>query len=414
MTGNCSPSQVIFKPRNRQANLNERRRLKMARSAHAYMRGSTVKFYEWLESSRGKRVPKGPPIWICGDCHVGNLGPVANASGRVALAIRDLDQTVIGNPAHDLIRLGLSLATAIRSSDLPGVTTALVLEQMAEGYIEALGNGRRGRKPSSTPPAAVRRILERSLKRRWHHLAEERIEDVTPRIPFGKSFWPISAAERAEIHEVFKTTEIRRLVTSLKGRDEEDRVEVLDAAYWVKGCSSLGRLRFSVLIGIGRKKKRRENGFCLIDVKEAVPAAAPRSRTPKMPSDNAERVVQGARMLSPYLGERMLPWRFLNSTVVLRELLPQDLKLEMDQLTRDEAISAARYLASVVGVAHASQLDRKTRQEWQTVLSRNRSKTVDAPSWLWSSVVELVAHHESAYLEHCRSYALEVALRKRS
>ena len=226
-------------------------------------------------------MPQGPPIWICGDCHVGNLGPVANASGRVALAIRDLDQTVIGNPAHDLIRLGLSLATAIRSSDLPGVTTALVLEQMAEGYIEALGNGRRGRKPSSTPPAAVRRILERSLKRRWHHLAEERIEDVTPRIPFGKSFWPISAAERAEIHEVFKTTEIRRLVTSLKGRDEEDRVEVLDAAYWVKGCSSLGRLRFSVLIGIGRKKKHRENGFCLIDVKEAVPAAAPRSRTPK-------------------------------------------------------------------------------------------------------------------------------------
>jgi uncharacterized protein (DUF2252 family) len=386
----------------------------MARSAHAYVRGSTVKFYEWLESSRGKRVPQGPPIWICGDCHVGNLGPVANASGKVALAIRDLDQTVIGNPAHDLIRLGLSLATAIRSSDLPGVTTALVLEQMAEGYIEALGNGGQGRKPSITPPAAVRRILKRSLKRRWHHLAEERIEDVTPRIPFGKSFWPISAAERTEIHEVFKTTEIRRLVTSLKGRDEEDRVEVLDAAYWVKGCSSLGRLRFSVLIGIGRKKKRRENGFCLIDVKEAVPAAAPRSRTPKMPSDNAERVVQGARMLSPYLGERMLPWRFLNSTVVLRELLPQDLKLEMDQLTRDEAISAARYLASVVGVAHASQLDRKARQEWQTVLSRNRSKTVDAPSWLWSSVVELVAHHESAYLEHCRSYALEVALRKRS
>jgi len=78
-------------------------------------------------------------------------------------------------------------------------------------------------------------------------------------------------------------------------------------------------------------------------------------------------------MLSPYLGERMLPWRFLNSTVVLRELLPQDLKLEMDQLTRDEAISAARYLASVVGVAHASQLDRKAREEWQTVLSRNRA-----------------------------------------
>jgi len=34
------------------------------------------------------------------------------------------------------------------------------------------------------------------------------------------------------------------------------------------------------------------------------------------------------------------------------------------------------------------------------------SKSLDAPSWLWSSVVELMASHESAYLEHCRRYAL--------
>ncbi len=96
----------------------------MARSAHGYVRGSTVKFYEWLEDrSRGK-LPEGPPVWICGDCHVGNLGPLADAKGHVLIQIRDLDQTVIGNPAHDLIRLGLSLASASRGSDLPGVTTA--------------------------------------------------------------------------------------------------------------------------------------------------------------------------------------------------------------------------------------------------------------------------------------------------
>ena len=29
-----------------------------------------------------------------------------------------------------------------------------------------------------------------------------------------------------------------------------------------------------------------------------------------------------------------------------------------------------------------------------------------APSWLWSSVVDLLAIHEKAYLEHCRLYAL--------
>jgi uncharacterized protein (DUF2252 family) len=108
----------------------------MGRSAHAYVRGNTVKFYDWLKTSSGGLVPAGPPIWICGDCHLGNLGPVANADGAVEIEIRDLDQTVIGKPAHDLIRLALSMATAARSSDLPGVTTSLILEQMIEGYQE--------------------------------------------------------------------------------------------------------------------------------------------------------------------------------------------------------------------------------------------------------------------------------------
>lgn len=118
----------------------------MARSAHAYVRGNTLRFYQWLESSNAK-LPEGPAIWICGDCHVGNLGPVADANGKVEIEVRDLDQTVIGNPAHDLIRLALSLAMAARSSDLPGVTTALILEQVIEGYCAALGTARTAAKP---------------------------------------------------------------------------------------------------------------------------------------------------------------------------------------------------------------------------------------------------------------------------
>src|SRR5450755_435947 len=213
-------SSDICPPRRRQAVLTSQRRLKMARSAHAYVRGNTVQFYEWLESSTGKLLPQGPPVWICGDCHLGNLGPVADAKGRVKIAIRDLDQTVIGNPAHDLIRLGLSLATAIRGSDLPGVTTALMLEQMMEGYESALANpGKNPRK--SAAPASGQRVLKRALKRRWHHLAEERIEDVRPEIPMGKRFWPVTAAERTEIQRIFKLPEVRDLITSLKNRDKK-------------------------------------------------------------------------------------------------------------------------------------------------------------------------------------------------
>src|ERR1700724_1711785 len=127
-------------PNERTTVLRECRNLKMAASAHAYVRGNTLKFYEWLAAADKSKIPQGPPIWICGDCHAGNLGPVADKDGKTDIQIRDFDQTVIGNPAHDLIRLGLSLAMAARGSDLPGITTAKMLEEMMEGYEEALAD----------------------------------------------------------------------------------------------------------------------------------------------------------------------------------------------------------------------------------------------------------------------------------
>ena len=84
----------------------------------------------------------------------------------------------------------------------------------------------------------------------------------------------------------------------------------------------------------------------------------------------------------------------------MRELLPEDLKLEVDKISREEAMKAARYLAMVVGKAHARQMNPATRTRWRDELGRNRSANLDAPNWLWSSIVELVASHEAAYLEH--------------
>jgi uncharacterized protein (DUF2252 family) len=128
-----------------------------------------------------------------------------------------------------------------------------------------------------------------------------------------------------------------------------------------------------------------------------------------MPRDNAERVVEGARHLSPHLGDRMLSRRLMDKGVFLRELLPQDLKLDIEHLTRAEAMSVARYLSTVVGRAHARQMGTLDGAAWLAELQRNRSRGLDAPSWLWASVVDLVATHEKAYLEHCRRYAMAAA-----
>jgi uncharacterized protein (DUF2252 family) len=138
------------------------------------------------------------------------------------------------------------------------------------------------------------------------------------------------------------------------------------------------------------------NNLCLIDIKEGVLAAAPRAADAKMPRDNAERVVAGGRALSPNLGERMMAGCLFDKSVTVRKLMPQDLKIEIDQLSREQATALAGYLAAVVGRAHARQMDGATRRSWKTELARNCSKTLDAPSWLWLSVVELMAPHGRA------------------
>jgi uncharacterized protein (DUF2252 family) len=234
---------------------------------------------------------------------------------------------------------------------------------MIVGYEEALVNPDSKRKPSGKDTAPIRFVLKQALKRKWRHLAEERIEDVKPSIPLGKCFWTLANGEKREISRLFGSGEVRKLITSLRQRKNKSRVEVVDASYWMKGCSSLGRLRYAVLAQVGGRKK---NDFCLIDIKEAIHAAAPTVPDVKMPRDHAERVVTGARALSPFLGERMIAAELMGKPVVLRELLPQDLKLEMDRLTRDEIVASARFLAAVVGKAHSRQMDTPERNSWMS------------------------------------------------
>ena len=90
---------------------------------------------------------------------------------------------------------------------------------------------------------------------------------------------------------------MRRLATTLKARKDEASIKVLDAAYRRKGCSSLGRLRFAVLVGIGQPPYKGKS-LCLMDIKEAAKAAAPQYPRIQMPRNNAKRVVEGAIHLS--------------------------------------------------------------------------------------------------------------------
>ena len=375
---------------------------KMARSPHAFVRGNTVQHYRWLAQMKAA-LPAGPPVWICGDCHIGNLGPLSDASGHVDIQIRDLDQSVVGNPAHDIVRLALSLASAARGSNLAGITTARIIEVMIEGYeagLAAIDKAETG----IPEPQVVRTVRRQALGRKWHHLARERIGGIVPAIPIGKRFWAPSNDEKWQIGLLLDSPSVKSLILAFNKRSEKARVELVDAAYWVKGCSSLGKARYAALVHLTGERKDK---YSLIDIKEAVASAAPSSTPRSMPKHYGERVVAGARALSPNLGERMAAGNVLERPVVVRELMPEDLKLELDQFSARDAVRAARYLASVVGHAHGRQMQADDRQVWLRELHRHHPADIAAPTWLWNTVVHLLVRHEEAYLKHCRRAAFE-------
>ena len=397
-------------PAHRMATLLARRDLKMARSAHAYVRGSTEKFYEWIASPAGQKVPAGPPVWICGDCHVGNLGPIGHPEGQAVVELRDLDQTVIGNPAHDVVRLALSLAMAARSSDLPGVTTARITEDLVAGY-EAAFEGDEPSESIGDLPEPIRVVMKQAVRRTWQHLFEERLGDDRGTIPIGRRFWPLADDERAAIEALIATEPMRQLVAKLASRADDATIELVDAAFWVKGCSSLGLWRAAALVEVTdrSKKGRKRQQISLVDIKQAVEAIAPWAPDSQVAMSEGDRVLSGARKLAPALGQRMISANLLERSVFVRELLPQDLKVELDRISAEQGRAIAYYLGLVVGRAHGRQLDFASRRAWREEMATHRTKNIDAPSWLWQALVELVAVHEHAYLEHCRRYALAAA-----
>jgi uncharacterized protein (DUF2252 family) len=246
-------------------------------------------------------------------------------------------------------------------------------------------------------------ILREARNRSAKKLVAERLGKETGKIPMGRRFWPLTGEERGAVGKLIATAKVNKLVTSLVSRPNDAGVELLDAAYWVKGCSSLGLWRAAALVRVGG---RRGGALALIDIKEATAPLSPRSARARMPPHQGERVVAGARALSPGLGDRMASASVLERPVFVRELMPQDLKCAVESRGADEARTIGHYLAVVVATAHARQLDPDAAGAWLETFRKENAKNMTAPAWLWAAVVDLVALHEGAYLEHCREHAL--------
>jgi uncharacterized protein (DUF2252 family) len=118
--------------------------------------------------------------------------------------------------------LALSLSLAARGSDLPGVTTAHMMEMMMDGYESALV-APQSSSVTDAKPDCVRVVMRQAARRTWKHLARERLEDLKPTIPRGERYWPISKEEGTAIGRLFQEESVRQLVSTLSSRQDDAR-----------------------------------------------------------------------------------------------------------------------------------------------------------------------------------------------
>ena len=103
-----------------------------------------------------------------------------------------------------------------------------------------------------TPPPQVLKVLRAAGRRSRRNLFDERMGNDPRVIPIGKRFWPLTDEERACGGEARLAREDPQAPSPASPRAKDDApIELLDAAYWVKGCSSLGLWRCAALVQVG-------------------------------------------------------------------------------------------------------------------------------------------------------------------
>src|SRR6266851_5980349 len=231
-----------------------------------------------------------PEGLIVGDLHLENLGIYRGQSGELCFDVNDFDDVGSGPLDLDLKRLCTSALL------LPGLTQGVcanAARTIALAWAEEVAKlgGRFPVLPWTLEKAdgRVRELLEEH----GHKTREELIAKVAPGRAHKRFDDPQKFARPAKpwIQVVEKAfSEYQESLKQLKAPDAPKGCDILDVASQFKGTGSLGRLRFSVLVGDGEERR-------VFELKEARPSVMDAARNRSPPSDRGRAQTASIRRL---------------------------------------------------------------------------------------------------------------------
>ena len=294
-----------------------------------------------------------PEGLIVGDLHLENFGVYRGASGALVFDVNDFDDVGYGPLDFDLKRLCTSALL------LPGLAHGVRLNAaraIAKAWQEELEKmGGRFPIPAWTEEKAEGRVAE-LLRGSGRKTREEMIAKAAPEKGHGKLVQgekfvrPVKQWAHA-VEEAM--AEYLENLKSLKAPDPPKGWEVLDVAYRFKGTGSLGRLRFTALLGQGSERRA-------IELKEARPSALDEARGRAPLRDRARVQTAAIRRLQGDPWPRVAATRFGKVPALGRENEPEEEKVGCDKFAQGDANHVeltfyARQCGQVLARLHARE-----------------------------------------------------------
>jgi len=307
--------------------------------------------WDLFQSSERLSQAAAPEGLIVGDLHLENFGVYRGASGALVFDVNDFDDVGVGPLDLDVKRLCTSamllpgLAQGVRLNAAKAIARAWAEEieklggrfpippwdeKKAEGRVQALLHEK--------APKTRQEMVAKCAPEKGHAKLLQNEKFVRP----VKSWIDVAKAAAAEYLEALK---------QLKAPDPPKDCEVLDIAYRFKGTGSLGRLRFTALLGHGNERR-------MIELKEARSSAMDDAR-------GREELLNRARVQTAAI-RRMQgdPWPRVAGThlgkvqALGRENEPEEEKVGSDRFAsgdakHEELNAYARQCGQVLARLHA-------------------------------------------------------------
>lgn len=388
----------------RDAELLEKKYVKMADHAFSFLRGSCHLFYQSLPALPLLR--QGPLAWSCGDLHFENFGSYKGDDRLVYFDVDDFDEAALAPASWDLLRLLTSIECGAQTLRASPAQARQVRQSCLDAYCAALAKGKPLWVERDTARGLVRHLLADLKNRKRAAFLDKRTRPGNGhrvlRKDGGKDL-PLLPGQSEMVGDFMGEFAARQVQPGF--------FRVLDVARRIAGTGSLGVPRFVILV----EGKGSPDGNYLLDLKQARPSAllAPLQQLGIPPSDWPD---EATRIATVQDRMQAVDHAFLHAVKVnlgghgqpfiLRELQPSEDRVDFKQwgddlaqleqvvATMGQCLAWAQLRAAGRGGAAGADalIELALRSDWQDDLLRAATQMTALTQLQWQAFTRWMQH----------------------